>query len=133
LGLTPTHPLDRWDQLALDVSGSVAVSGSLNASSLTAGNVAFKVYYCTGTLGAVNTTTTVSLPSYFTSANIISITGLTDTSPSGGGTRIGFAWAWDGNWAVSVEGVTLSTPYLYLMNTGALTPGKPYYVTIMYY
>lgn len=56
---------------ALDVSGSVTVSGTL-----TAGNQPFKIITITGTLGAVNSNTSITLPAGVTFSNIIGIFGM---------------------------------------------------------
>jgi len=104
---------------ALDVSGSV------NATSMTVGNVAFKVYYYNGTFPSSGSFT-MTLPSYITYANVISATGGT----SSGNVWLSFSWFYDTAWSVSVQiqGNTLT-----LFNTGTNTPSKPFYLTIIYY
>ena len=81
---------------ALDVSGSVNVSGTITSG----GNVGFKTFYATGTLAsAVNGGTNFPLPTGVTCSNIIGVTAILNTGSliiNSGSTR-DTAYYWDYN------------------------------------
>lgn len=107
------------------MSGSVNVSGTVNATVLSTGDVAFKVYKVTATIPSTGTSMTITIPSTVT--GIIGCLG----GILNGTQLFPFAWTYDANWVIHpvINGGTSILVYL-----GSLTyiGGKTAVITIFY-
>jgi len=98
----------------------------VNATALSTGDVAFKVYKITGTLSATGTSIAIALPSYITFSNIVGFVGGTrDGTP--GTTFLSFSWS---GWDVSVQVNNVGN--IVLLPTGAASGSKPFQCLIFY-
>ncbi len=111
---------------ALDVSGNVAVSGTV-----TAGNTGFKVYTVTGTLPGTSGSNSFSFPAGVSWANIIAISGVANYNgaafvmfPSNMNTRDPTA-----NWDFWLY--YPSTLYVYVYPSGTNVAGQAFKVTFI--
>ena len=119
VGIGKTNPTS-----SLDVSGDVNVSGTI-----TAGNVAFKIYTISGTLPAASgTALNVAFPSGVTSQNIVALTGVCQNNT---GTTKDWLPFSDPGWAVSFySSDTLSKLVLYVP-AGSNSGSRPFKAILM--